>query len=428
MQPKGQWQALPLLYEPCTICGGSHPTAAGSEISELYKDEILTLAQEIYKRKNGLNYSPELLKTTAGKIMQAVKEGYGNIKAQWNSPDKAMIDNLTQNVYSFSAAKNYQELRDITNAMIGENGNLNEWSDFRSKVQEINGKYNRDWLQTEYDTAVSSAQSAARWADFQGNADIMPMLQYQTVGDDKVRKEHRLLDGTRKPINHAFWKTYYPPNGWRCRCEAIQLPYSDTTEVEPQGYPPVPEMFKTNLAKTGLIFPKGHAYYEGVPKDILRRSLQYIPQENAWNIRKEYEEHAMVQYESEANENREIAKMLYENGERNIRLMPRLEEYEQEVRKTIYGEKYAQTHATKCPDSFIGTESFEFKKCVNGQRKVRIRKAALQANNAVIQIIETMDKENIDTFVAQRWVDSKCVNLKRIVIITGGNVYKYQRP
>ncbi|MDR3327064.1 MAG: hypothetical protein LBT04_02855 [Prevotellaceae bacterium] len=68
--------------------------------------------------------------------------------------------------------------------------------------------------------------------------------------------------GATKPINHDFWKTYYPPNGWRYRCEAIQLPYSGAAEVEPMDYPPVPPMFKTNLAKTGLIFPKGHPIIE----------------------------------------------------------------------------------------------------------------------------------------------------------------------
>jgi hypothetical protein len=53
------------------------------------------------------------LPTAAGKLFS---ELYKNINADWNTPDHKMISHLTQNVYSFSAAKNYQELHDIINA------------------------------------------------------------------------------------------------------------------------------------------------------------------------------------------------------------------------------------------------------------------------------------------------------------------------
>jgi SPP1 gp7 family putative phage head morphogenesis protein len=421
---------LPRLYEPCAFCGGAHPTAKGTQMSELYKTEILKLAKAIYESKKSVNYNPEMLKATAENFINAVRKGYGEsfVNADWNTPDKAMIDKLQQNVWQFSAAKNYQQLRDIGGAMTDENGNLLEFSDFEEQVKNLNYKYNRTWLETEYDNAISAATSAAHWSEFEQNADTMPMLQYQTIGDNKVREAHRLLNGTTKPINDTFWKTYYPPNGWRCRCEAIQLPTSSAKVVEPQGLPDVPQMFRTNLAQNGLIFPKGHPYFDGVPKDILRRSMQYIPQENAWNIRKEYEEHAMVQYEGEATENREIAKLLYESGERNIRLMPRLEEHEQEVRKIIYGEEYAQTHERKCPDSFIGNEATEFKRCIRKQAKRRLEEAAQQANTALIEITETMTQKDINEFVAPKWQNKKCSNLIKILIINKGKVYKYQRP
>jgi hypothetical protein len=32
-------------------------------------------------------------------------------------------------------------------------------------------------------------------------------------------------------------------------------------------------MFKTNLAKQGLIFPKDHAYFKDVPDDVLREGV-----------------------------------------------------------------------------------------------------------------------------------------------------------
>jgi SPP1 gp7 family putative phage head morphogenesis protein len=331
------------------------------------------LAKQIYESRTNPNFNPDLLKATAKKLTEAVQKGYGKdfLNVDWDTPDSAMITKLQASVWQFSAAKNYQELNDISRAMLGEDGNLLEFSDFKEKVKSLNYKYNKDWLETEYDSAISSATAAARWTEFEKNADIMPMLKYQTSGDDKVRADHKLLEGTTKPINDTFWKTYYPPNGWRCRCEAIQLPESSSAPVEPKGLPNVPQMFRTNMAQNGVIFPKGHPYYKGVPKDVLRRSMQYIPPEYAFIPKEGYGEHAMVQYEPEAKENREIAEMLAKEGYKDIKLMPRLHEKETELREKLYGKEYAEQHPTKCPDCFADGKPIEFKGAVRKKMSKR---------------------------------------------------------
>jgi SPP1 gp7 family putative phage head morphogenesis protein len=412
-------------------------------MSELYKAEILTLAQEIYKRKNGLNYSPELLKTTAEKIMQAVKSGYGNIDVEWNAPDHNMIANLTQNVYSFSAAKNYQELRDITNAMVGEEGKLVEWGDFRAKVQEINGKYNRDWLETEYDSAVGSAQSAARWTEFESNKDIMPMLKYQTIGDDKVRKEHKLLDGAVKPINSDFWKTYYPPNGWRCRCEAIQLPYSNVKEAEPQGYPPVPAMFKTNLAKTGLIFPKGHPYFDGVPKSVLRQSMKYLPADAAFEqlqYGNHYVNRSLLQQGDDMARNNELAEFLAKKQECDVWLLPEFDETQPELRKRLVKdfiksfdielpEKVANSGMS--PDTIIKYKGefllFDNKDTSGSELSIikHLHKANKQAWNVFFTLKDTANVENVLNLIKNNINDVP--NLKRFWLKKGSEFKMYSR-
>jgi SPP1 gp7 family putative phage head morphogenesis protein len=373
----------------------------------------------------GRYFSPELVRETGNQLTEAVMKGYG---ADWTTPDHLMLEKLVENVFAFSGAKDWHQLNDITQALRDESGRLREFNEFKEAAQNIGHKYNADWLYTEYDTAVSSATSAARWTEYNSERDIFPMLQYETAGDDKVRSEHRLLDGTRKPIGDVFWKTYYPPNGWNCRCTVLQVPESNAREAEPKGLPHVPEMFRTNLAENGLIFPKNHPYYTGVPKDVLRRSMQYIPPEYAFRNMGVYEEHAMLQYEPEAPENREIATMLYESGERNIRLMPRLQEHEIEFREKIYGKEYNDTHPRKCPDSFIDSEAAEFKRCKNSQRKKRLQQAAEQADNVVLEITDSLSKENIDNFVKHKWNSDKCANLKRIIIINNGVIYKYGRP
>ena len=46
---------------------------------------------------------------------------------------------------------------------------------------------------------------------------------YVTAGDDRVREEHMLLDGTTLPKDDSFWIENWVPNGWNCRCQIVEV-------------------------------------------------------------------------------------------------------------------------------------------------------------------------------------------------------------
>jgi hypothetical protein len=96
----------------------------------------------------------------------------------------------------------------------------------------------------------------------------MPMLRYQTVGDSRVRDSHKLLDGVTRNIRDSFWATHYPPNGWGCRCEAVQVSSAEheTYQVPKVG---IPKPFNTNLAQNGIIFPDASPYYSGITDEAI---------------------------------------------------------------------------------------------------------------------------------------------------------------
>ena len=80
-------------------------------------------------------------------------------------------------------------------------------------------------LETYYRTGVQSAYQGGRWQSAQ-DPDIASILwgyEYSTVGDSRVREEHAMLEGTTLPKKHPFWQQYYPPNGWNCRCTALEI-------------------------------------------------------------------------------------------------------------------------------------------------------------------------------------------------------------
>jgi SPP1 gp7 family putative phage head morphogenesis protein len=235
----------------------------------------MRIASEIYAGQE-IAYDSALLQAQAAQLTKAIFEGYGKdfMQVEFGTPDGDMLANLANSVHYFSAAKNYHQLKDMTLALM-DGERVRSFSEFKQAVGEINDKYNQNWLKTEYNTAISSSQMASRWAQFEKEKDEFSMLQYQTVGDSNVRESHAAIDGVKKKVSDSFWLIYYPPNGWGCRCDVIQLNGMQHETPNGQITPPaVPAMFKTNLAKTGVVFPLSHPYYIDIPNELLNTEVK----------------------------------------------------------------------------------------------------------------------------------------------------------
>ena len=101
-------------------------------------------------------------------------------------------------------------------------------------------------------------------------------MQYRTAKDERVREQHRILDGITLPPSDKFWDEFFPPNGWNCRCYAIQVnprryPESDPEEALQRGRAATSQpnakgqnkaqIFRFNPGKDKKIFPPKHPYY-----------------------------------------------------------------------------------------------------------------------------------------------------------------------
>lgn len=86
-------------------------------------------------------------------------------------------------------------------------------------------------LQTIFRSNMQSAYAAGQWQDIVDQADLAPYLLYDAVDDHRTRPDHAAWDGTVLPIDHPWWQTHYPPNGWNCRCTVIQLSDEDLEDL-----------------------------------------------------------------------------------------------------------------------------------------------------------------------------------------------------
>lgn len=126
------------------------------------------------------------------------------------------------------------------------------------KVVQL-GSANR--LRTIFETNLRGAQAAGRWERMQRTKAARPYARYVCLLDGRERAEHRAWHGIVLPIDHPWWATHSPPNGWGCRCKMQQLSARD---LERYGYSvsedaPPDEMRVWTNERTGKssLVPKG---------------------------------------------------------------------------------------------------------------------------------------------------------------------------
>lgn len=87
-------------------------------------------------------------------------------------------------------------------------------------------------LRTIFHTNMQTAYAAGEWEQIQQDKAEAPYLMYDAIDDGRTRPEHKAWDGTVLPVDHEWWDTHRPPNGWGCRCGVIQL---SRAEVQARG-------------------------------------------------------------------------------------------------------------------------------------------------------------------------------------------------
>jgi SPP1 gp7 family putative phage head morphogenesis protein len=249
----------------CKICG---VTNSSENLLDIFSEEERNkFLKDVY---DGIVTSTSLdinyYYKVARKLTDGVYSGFGQelIRTQWGTPDYDMLFNLRESTYIFSAAKNYQQTKEISSLISSGNG-FKPFSEFQKDASKVFDTYNKNYLTAEYNSAIAQARSASLWMEVEREKSIYPQLQYETVGDGRVRPEHAALDNIIRPVDDKFWDTNYPPNSWNCRCVVLQTFDAVNTDMRSFKKPSekeVPKIFQFNAGKTKQIFSPAHPYFE----------------------------------------------------------------------------------------------------------------------------------------------------------------------
>lgn len=78
-----------------------------------------------------------------------------------------------------------------------------------------------------FNQTMRSSRMAGKWHQIQANKQTRPFLAYSVIDDERLRDAHREWRDVVLPVDHPFWHTHYPPNGWGCRCTVKSMSQRD---------------------------------------------------------------------------------------------------------------------------------------------------------------------------------------------------------
>lgn len=120
------------------------------------------------------------------------------------------------------------------------------FADFQKLVDESGIELSEAHLDNVFRTNIQNAYARGKWSHQQQNKDKRPYLEYMAINDSRVRPSHLALDGVIRHIDDPFWRKYYVPNGFRCRCTTTAItekqairkgitPNDDLPDVQPDN-------------------------------------------------------------------------------------------------------------------------------------------------------------------------------------------------
>jgi SPP1 gp7 family putative phage head morphogenesis protein len=262
------------------------------------------LIQQIAQEKGKVYFSAELFRFISGELLRAIREGYAggevvrmtDMEFVYGASDEAYLTAMEQNIFHFSAAKTLAEIQAL-NRLFRESKSFGEFYERASQTADV---FNKTWQQTEYDTALLTAEAASTYKRLTGKTRLFPYWEYRTAGDSKVREEHRRLNGIILPANDPLWDKIYPPNGWKCRCYVSPRMKHEGTGIDFDATrATVGEYFKTkewksgqaqgwgvNRAKEAEIFTANQMYIRKFPNQAAKLLDRVTPAD--WGIKESF--------------------------------------------------------------------------------------------------------------------------------------------
>lgn len=190
---------------------------------------------------------------------------------------------LAFTVSGYSSATVLKQFQDTLAAAIKDGTTMEQFrADMNGWLQE-RGYTGMTPYQTEnvFRTNVQTAYSVGNYEEMRKPAVMRarPYWMYDAVEDDRTRKTHLAMNGRVFPADSPVWETWYPPNGFKCRCSVIALTEAQVRSMGLTVETEVPQRVDTGSGFIAMIPDRGFNYnpatvaytpdLEGFPKTLV---------------------------------------------------------------------------------------------------------------------------------------------------------------
>ncbi|MEA3450880.1 MAG: phage minor head protein [Bacteroidota bacterium] len=341
-----------------------------------------------------------ILITGASPIQRETAQVFTGIIGNTNM-SASLIEAYSVDAWRFSGFKTNRMLDELK-AIAYENKKLIPVKDLIAKSDKLYKTYNVNYLRAEVQQANNAALASERWHSF--SDDSKYLLQYKTTNDERVRDDHAILNDITLPKSDPFWSEFYPPNGWGCRCLAVEVlssQYKKTESVDTKYYKD--KIFKSKNEKPfafnpgieNRLFPPTASYYNvGNYKIIDDISKQLLLENTAKSILiKEYNNGSNTfvnqRVDKTANDYKDLTVIsdlfAKEKSNTRVEILPKTHH------KSLYYDYFFKgAYPLKNPDLKINDLFYEYKSYTSDWNKNKIshmlKKGLLQSDNIIIDL------------------------------------------
>lgn len=246
-------------------------------------DVVVSTLRRIYNE----NFDPQneieenLFDHTWSILNEATDKGFGKI--EYGHPDFEFLQEVKYNNAVFAAFKTHRQQNDLFVQLTDDKGVPKSFAQFKKDSEPIIGRYNVDWLQTEYNTALIRARTAVQFKQFEREAHIYPNLKWLPSMAAIPREGHKPFYNRVWAQSDPFWRSHRPGDEWGCKCgiTSTDEPVTDGV-ISTQEMPEASPGLDNNPAEDGKLFSNTHPYVkDGYGSLKKRRKLAELTADSA---------------------------------------------------------------------------------------------------------------------------------------------------
>ena len=208
---------------PFSCTCGNHIQAVGKPSEDEINRFTDELVKYVFEGKDTIGIEGQIISEEAKIMLEALRSNFKTFN-DYEGDDHLALQLMEYNLFEFSASKTESRLASMKELLIDpKTQQVRDFASFRVECDKVMEKYNKNWLESEYNLSIAVGQNSAQYLRFMAEKDsVTSFVQYQTVGDEKVRDTHQRLNGKIFNLNDKEAMDLYPPNGYGCRCEMVQ--------------------------------------------------------------------------------------------------------------------------------------------------------------------------------------------------------------